>query len=118
MTTTAKTHSSNPLKTTLGLAKDGVSLAKPAVSAGFGIAHACVDTGFWIMPKQFILWKSPVELAHGIAHQSLHVSSFLAQSSLEATDTLLDLAGAQHGSTLRLLKEYVDSQSHTNGHDT
>jgi len=42
----------------------------------------------------------------------------IAQSSLEASDRMLSMAGAQHGETYRLLKEYVDSQSHTEGHDT
>ena len=103
--------------TTLGLAKDGVKLAKPAVSAGFSIAHACVDAGFWI-PKRCILFRSPVDLAHSIARSSLNFSSMIAQSSLEASDRVLSLVGGEDGETYRLLAEYVESQSHTDGHNT
>jgi len=64
------------------------------------------------------LLKSPLDLVHSITRQSLYLSSFIAQSSLTASDRVLSLAGAQQGETYRVLKEYVDSQSHTQGHDT
>lgn len=113
------TESRNPLSMTLGVAKDGVKLAKPAVSAGFGIAHACVDAGFYI-PKKitgFLLLQQPVDLAHSITKSSLQLSSILAHSSLEVSDRMLSMAGAQDGETYRILKDYVDSQSHVHGHD-
>ena len=109
--------SKSAIHTTLGLAKDGVKLAKPAVAAGFSIAHACVDAGFWI-PEHCLLLRSPVDLAHTITRTSLRFSSMIAQSSLEASDRVLSLVGAENGETYRLLADYVESQSHTDGHDT
>lgn len=110
-------ESRSVLSRSLGLAKDGVTLAKPAVSAGFSIAQTCVDAGFYI-PRQVCFIKHPVNLAHSITTTSLQFSSMIAQTSLHASNRVLIMAGAQDGETYRLLKEYVDSQSHTNGHDT
>jgi hypothetical protein len=110
-------ESRSVLSRSLGLAKDGVMLAKPAVSAGFSIAQTCVDVGFYI-PKRLCLIKHPVNLAHSITTSSLQFSSMIAQTSLHASDRVLVMAGAQDGETYRLLKEYVDSQAHADGHDT
>jgi hypothetical protein len=103
----------NPLRTSLNLVKDGVTLAKPAVAVGFGFAHACVDFGF-SLPRKLL---PPLSLAHSITKQSLHFSSKIAQSSLEASDRMLSLAGAQDGESHVWMQQYIDSVSHTPGHE-
>jgi predicted lipase len=105
------------LRTTLNLAKDGVVFAKPAVSAGFGIAQACVNLGFSI-PRKLVPIKSPIDMAYSITTRSLRFSNAICQSSLDASERMLSLAGAESGETYRILQDYVNSQSHVDGHDT
>jgi len=117
----------------LGVARDGITIGKPAAAASFNAANASVDAGFAISrqaisssfraasllglmnheraetAQQSI--NSAVDMAHTVTKKSLGASATITKASLHASDSILSLTGAQQGETLRLLSQRIASHS-------
>uniref|UniRef100_A0A7S4S8V7 sn-1-specific diacylglycerol lipase n=1 Tax=Ditylum brightwellii TaxID=49249 RepID=A0A7S4S8V7_9STRA len=118
--------------TALGVARDGIAIGVPTVSASFDAANASVDAGFAMSHRAITSSlraasflglidgekagtaqqsvRNVVDAAHCITKGSLGASATITKASLKASDIILSATGAQQGETLRLLSKRVASQ--------
>ena len=126
------------LKSGLGVVRDALNGAHPAIKAGFGVAKASTAAGFGMgqsfletnaqvadsigvhgaFSSSFRAFSAILGLAHAITTVSLEISEQISSESVIATDSLLENTGVQRGESVRILESYVENQRGLNGYET